>query len=362
MIIERSDTLGLSQLHQLRGRVGRSRERAYAYFLYPPDKPLTETAHERLATLAQHSDLGGGMAIAMKDLEIRGAGNLLGGEQSGHIADVGFDLYVRLVGEAVSEFRQDGGGASSSPSRSRSSCRSTRTCRTTTSRASGCGWRCTSGWPRCAPTRTSGCSTRSSLDRYGTPPEPVARLLAVASFRARARDAGISEVTVQGKYVRFHPVELPDSRVVRLNRLHPKSLYKAPVRTMLVPRPQPAGFGAQPPRDEELLDWARQVIDGVIEPGSGPERAGASPAVRRPDREAASGERAPARGRGPALLSGCCGTGCLRAPPRSSTGPRSPRSDVSELAAAQCAGVEQAAKSGQRQASHRRASSSSSSR
>ena len=108
MIIERADTLGLSQLHQLRGRVGRGRERAYAYFLYPPEKPLTETAHERLATLAQHSDLGGGMAIAMKDLEIRGAGNLLGGEQSGHIADVGFDLYVRLVGEAVAEFRGDG--------------------------------------------------------------------------------------------------------------------------------------------------------------------------------------------------------------------------------------------------------------
>ncbi|MGH3445114.1 MAG: transcription-repair coupling factor, partial [Nocardioidaceae bacterium] len=91
MVIERADMLGLSQLHQLRGRVGRGRERAYGYFLYPADKPLTETAHERLATLAQHSDLGGGMAIAMKDLEIRGAGNLLGGEQSGHIADVGFD-------------------------------------------------------------------------------------------------------------------------------------------------------------------------------------------------------------------------------------------------------------------------------
>ena len=111
MIIERADTLGLSQLHQLRGRVGRSSERAYAYFLYPAEKPLTETAHERLATLAQHSDLGGGMAIAMKDLEIRGAGNLLGGEQSGHIADVGFDLYVRLVGEAVAEFRSDGAPA-----------------------------------------------------------------------------------------------------------------------------------------------------------------------------------------------------------------------------------------------------------
>ena len=108
MIIERADTLGLSQLHQLRGRVGRGRERAYAYFLYPPDKPLTETAHDRLATIAQHSELGGGMQVAMKDLEIRGAGNLLGGEQSGHIAEVGFDLYVRLVGEAVAEFRGEG--------------------------------------------------------------------------------------------------------------------------------------------------------------------------------------------------------------------------------------------------------------
>ena len=153
MIIERADTLGLSQLHQLRGRVGRSRERAYAYFLYPTEKPLTETAHARLATLAQHSDLGGGMAIAMKDLEIRGAGNLLGGEQSGHIADVGFDLYVRLVGEAVQDFRGD--ERRSSSTRSGSSCRSTRTCRTTTSRASGCGWRCTSGWPRSAPTPMS---------------------------------------------------------------------------------------------------------------------------------------------------------------------------------------------------------------
>ena len=86
LIVERADLLGLSQLHQLRGRVGRGRERAYAYFLYPPEKPLTETAHDRLQTIGQHTDLGAGMQIAMKDLEIRGAGNLLGGEQSGHIA------------------------------------------------------------------------------------------------------------------------------------------------------------------------------------------------------------------------------------------------------------------------------------
>jgi transcription-repair coupling factor (superfamily II helicase) len=269
MIIERADTLGLSQLHQLRGRVGRSRERAYAYFLYPPDKPLTETAHERLATLAQHSDLGGGMAIAMKDLEIRGAGNLLGGEQSGHIADVGFDLYVRLVGEAVAEFRQDGSGIEQpvevkielpidahlphdyiQSERLRLEI-----------------------YKRMAEVRSDEdvrLLREELLDRYGTPPAPVERLLSVASFRARARYAGISEVTAQGKYIRFHPVELPESRVVRLNRLYPKSLYKAPVRTMLVPRPQPVGFGAQAPRDEELLDWARQVIDAVIEPGIEP--------------------------------------------------------------------------------------------
>ena len=87
---------------------GRGRERGYSYFLYPPEKPLSETAHERLATVAQHTEMGAGMYVALKDLEIRGAGNLLGGEQSGHIAGVGFDLYVRMIGEAVSELRGDG--------------------------------------------------------------------------------------------------------------------------------------------------------------------------------------------------------------------------------------------------------------
>ncbi|MDD6790545.1 MAG: transcription-repair coupling factor, partial [Thermobifida fusca] len=122
LIVERADLLGLAQLHQIRGRVGRGRERAYAYFLYPPEKPLTETAHERLATIAQHTEMGAGMYVAMKDLEIRGAGNLLGGEQSGHIAGVGFDLYVRMVGEAVADYRRQleaggpaAGGAEEAP-------------------------------------------------------------------------------------------------------------------------------------------------------------------------------------------------------------------------------------------------------
>ena len=138
----------LRSLHQLRGRVGRGRERAYAYFLYPPEKPLTETAHDRLATIAAHSDLGAGMYVAMKDLEIRGAGNLLGGEQSGHIAARRLRP-LRAAGRRGGR-RLQGRGAAASSARSRSSCRSTPTCRTTTSRASGCGSRPTASWPSVA--------------------------------------------------------------------------------------------------------------------------------------------------------------------------------------------------------------------
>src|SRR5690349_18382763 len=227
MIIERADALGLSQLHQLRGRVGRSRERAYAYFLYPPEKPLTETAHERLATIAQHSDLGGGMAIAMKDLEIRGAGNLLGGEQSGHIADVGFDLYVRLVGEAVNEFKGEG---STEPTEMKIELPvdahlphdyvpSERLRLEMYKRLAEVG------------SDDDVDALREELvDRYGEPPQPVASLLDVARFRARCRRAGLTDVTVQGNYVRFLPVELPESGRLRLQRLYPKSVVKDAVR------------------------------------------------------------------------------------------------------------------------------------
>jgi transcription-repair coupling factor (superfamily II helicase) len=103
-------------------------------------------------------------------------------------------------------------------------------------------------------------------DRYGEPPAPVASLLQVARFRGRARRAGLTDVTLQGKYVRFAPVEVPDSAKVRLNRLYPKSIVKPAVRTMLVPRPSTAAVGGKPLRDEELLTWARAVIDSVIDP------------------------------------------------------------------------------------------------
>ena len=263
MVIERADMLGLSQLHQLRGRVGRSRERAYAYFLYPPEKPLTETAHERLATLAQHSDLGGGMAIAMKDLEIRGAGNLLGGEQSGHIADVGFDLYVRLVGEAVQEFRGD-----QEPELAEVRIELPVDAHLPHDYIPSERLRLEM-YKRLAEVRSDVDvdELRAELvDRYGEPPEEVASLLLVARFRARARLAGVGEVTISGKFVRFAPVDLPESRVVRLQRLYPKSVVKPPVSTILVPRPQPSGVGQRPIDGIALLEWARLVIDSVIDP------------------------------------------------------------------------------------------------
>ncbi len=269
MIIERADTLGLSQLHQLRGRVGRSRERAYAYFLYPAEKPLTETAHERLATLAQHSDLGGGMAIAMKDLEIRGAGNLLGGEQSGHIADVGFDLYVRLVGEAVHEFRGD-----AAPELNEVRIELPVDAHLPHDYIPSERLRLEM-YKRLAEVRSDDdvdLLLEELKDRYGEPPVEVTSLLLVARFRARARQAGVGEVTIAGKNVRFAPVTLPESRVVRLQRLYPKSIVKAPVETILVPRPHVGGVMGKPLDGIALLQWAHGVIDAVIDPVGDPRR------------------------------------------------------------------------------------------
>ena len=108
LIVERADQLGLAQLYQIRGRVGRSRERAYAYLFYPSSAALTEEAAARLSTLSDYTELGSGFKIAMRDLEIRGAGNLLGDEQSGHVAAVGFELYMGMLDEAVAALRATG--------------------------------------------------------------------------------------------------------------------------------------------------------------------------------------------------------------------------------------------------------------
>jgi transcription-repair coupling factor (superfamily II helicase) len=262
LIVERSDRLGLSQLHQLRGRVGRGRERAYAYFLYPPEKPLTDTAHDRLATIAANTDLGAGMAVAMKDLEIRGAGNLLGGEQSGHIAGVGFDLYVRMVGEAVSAFK--GEYTQEVPE---VSIELPIDAHIPHEYIGGERLRL-EAYRKIAEATTEEqleFIRTELLDRYGLLPEPVNNLFLVASFRNFVREVGVHDVTVQGKYVRFGPVELPESATLRLKRIYPGSMIKTAVRTVLVPYPTTSRIGGKPLRGEEIIDWARQFIRIIVQ-------------------------------------------------------------------------------------------------
>ncbi|CAB4667545.1 unannotated protein [freshwater metagenome] len=258
LIVERADLMGLSQLHQLRGRVGRARERAYAYFLYPAEKPLSENAHDRLRTIAAHTDLGSGMYVAMKDLEIRGAGNLLGGEQSGHIADVGFDLYMRMVGEAVSEYRG------------------------TTIDVQDCkidlpvnahiphGYIDSQKlrldiYRRLADaTESSAQELRSELrDRYGEIPETVERLFAVAALRHRAKGYGLREIALAGKSVRLATLELPDSAQLRVARLFPGATYRVTTETLLVPISTGTPGLGNNLRDEEILEWAHRLLDAL---------------------------------------------------------------------------------------------------
>ncbi|HEU4331941.1 MAG TPA: transcription-repair coupling factor [Lapillicoccus sp.] len=266
LVVDRADVLGLSQLHQLRGRVGRGRERAYAYFMYPPEKPLTETAHDRLMTIASHTDLGAGMQVAMKDLEIRGAGNLLGGEQSGHIEGVGFDLYVRLVGEAVADFKGEG---------------ETRfqeikielpvDAHLPHDYVPGERLRLEAYKKLAAVQHESEVIEieEELRDRYGPPPEPVQNLFAVARLRTVARAAGIGDVAIQGRQVRFGPASLRESQQLRLKRLYPGAIVKEALGTILVPQPMTARVGGKPLRDEAVLSWAADLLRAVFLDGIG---------------------------------------------------------------------------------------------
>ncbi|WP_030544073.1 transcription-repair coupling factor [Streptomyces albus] len=266
LIVERADNFGLSQLHQLRGRVGRSRERGYAYFLYPPEKPLTETAHERLATIAQHTEMGAGMYVAMKDLEIRGAGNLLGGEQSGHIAGVGFDLYVRMVGEAVADYRAslEGGVEEEPPLEVKIEL----PVDAHVPHDYAPGERLRLQAYRAIASATSEediAAVREELtDRYGKLPEPVENLLLVAGLRMLARSCGVTDITLQGSSIRFGPVELRESQELRLKRLHPRAVIKPATKQLLVPRPATARIGGKPLVGRELLAWTGEFLTTVV--------------------------------------------------------------------------------------------------
>lgn len=271
LIVENAHHMGLSQLHQLRGRVGRSRERGYAYFLYPKGATLTETSYDRLATIAQNNDLGAGMAVAMKDLEMRGAGNVLGAQQSGHIAGVGFDLYVRLVSEAVDAFKALARGempkaTDNGPKEIRidlpvdahipESYINSERLRLEVYRKLAAS----------QDEKDLRLAVEEMEDRYGPVPEEVARLLAVARLRHQARAAGVTDITVQGTRIKIHPVDLPDSKQVRLKRLFPGSNYRAAAKAIQVSFPK-AGRNVTAPklRDVELLQWMADFLSQMFD-------------------------------------------------------------------------------------------------
>ena len=269
LIVERADRFGLSQLHQIRGRVGRGRERAYAYFLYSADEPLSELAHERLTTIATNTDLGSGMRVALKDLEIRGAGNLLGGEQSGHIADVGFDLYMRMVGEAVQEYKS---GIIETEEKI-SECKVELPINAHLSSEYVPGERLRLDLYRRladvkSPTDVSSIEAEL-LDRFGELPEEAQALLGVAALRAQAKAVKLTEVVVQGKFLRLAPLVLPESRQLRLTRLYPGSLYKGAASTVLVALPKAALWNpsqnAPVVVDTSLLAWVVEAVTQLSE-------------------------------------------------------------------------------------------------
>ncbi|MGI9607378.1 MAG: transcription-repair coupling factor [Acidimicrobiales bacterium] len=231
LVVDRADLLGLGQMHQLRGRVGRSGQRAYAYLMVPPDKSLSEQAYERLKTIGEATDLGSGFKIAMRDLEIRGAGNLLGTGQSGHIAAVGYDLYCQMVTEAVSELKGE-----------------------TVEQAVELNvelpvkaflpdsYMNTEDQRLEAYRRLAAISTTAEvddvraewLDRYGPLPDAAANLLDVAMVRAHCIRIGITELTTAkgpgfggpDHLVRMSPIALPTSKQIRLDRIYKHSVYK----------------------------------------------------------------------------------------------------------------------------------------
>ncbi len=251
LVVDRADLLGLGQLHQLRGRVGRGGQRAYAYLFHPADRVLTEQAYERLRTIGEHTELGSGFKIAMRDLEIRGAGNLLGNDQSGHIAAVGYDLYVQMVAEAVAELKGE-----SVPPPAEVKLEVPIDAHLPAGYIAREDLRL-EAYRRLADVRDEREVTDIAAewaDRYGPLPPPVEALLSVARLRATCVRIGIGEVTVvraapgatgparMGEALaRIAPVTLRVSEEVRLRRLAPRAIYKSDLGQLLVPFP--AGQG-----------------------------------------------------------------------------------------------------------------------
>jgi transcription-repair coupling factor (superfamily II helicase) len=263
LVVDRADLLGLGQLHQLRGRVGRAGQRAYAYLFHPVDRVLSEQAYERLRTIGDHTELGSGFKIALRDLQIRGAGNLLGQDQSGHIAAVGYDLYVQMVSEAVSELK---GEPRPHPTELSLDLPDAAHLPSTYVEAEDVRLE--------AYRRLAAVGSEVEIDdvcsewqdRFGPLPAPARALLDVARLRVECLRLGITDVAVAvpgrglgsvaggvgaggaargGAKVKLSPVTLPASGEVRLRRLAPGATYQPDLHRLLVPMempPQGSGF------------------------------------------------------------------------------------------------------------------------
>ena len=213
LIIEDADHMGLSQLHQLRGRVGRSPRRAYAYLTFRRGKALTDIAYKRLESIREYTEFGSGFKIAMRDLEIRGAGNILGGEQHGHMESVGYDMYVKLLNEAISEEKGQESTADEEcavdmqiqahiPEEYISS---------NTQRLSI--------YRRIADIRTRDDADDvidELIDRFGDPPKSVLGLIDISLLRSRAATLGISEIVQKGQSMLFFPRKLDMENISKL--------------------------------------------------------------------------------------------------------------------------------------------------
>ena len=267
LVVDRADRLGLGQLHQIRGRVGRAGRRAYAYLFHPVDRVLSEEAYERLKTIGEATQLGSGYRIAMRDLEIRGAGNLLGEAQSGHIAAVGYDLYCRLVSEAVAELR---GETVPEPPEV--------TIEVPVDAHIGADYIGREAARLEAYRRLAAATELSELadiraewiDRFGPVPEPAEALLSIGRLRVECLRHGVSEVVVTrrgagprsaARYAaRLAPVVLPASRQVRLRRLYgDRAVCKDEARELHVPLRADAG---------PVIDQLVALLDDVVAAGA----------------------------------------------------------------------------------------------
>ena len=260
LIVERADQLGLAQAYQIRGRVGRSRERAYAYLLYPSPEALSAEAAARLATLSDNTELGSGFRVAMRDLEIRGAGNLLGDEQSGHVAAVGFELYCQMLEDAADSLRAglaEGAPPEREPVRVDVDVDAYVPADYIPFEEAKIDLH-----RRIAAARERGevRSLRAELeDRFGPVPEPVSNLLDLQRARIELGTAGISSVEFRAGRLRAFPLELDSEQAAALRERVPEAIYQWRERTLAVPVPDEPGA-----RLAALL----AVVEGLAEVGS----------------------------------------------------------------------------------------------